>query len=408
VPLFKYRALQVDGAIAEGRLQASGRQEAYRQLEGRGLKPVGLTEDSKEGPADDGTLRLELKRSRVPLRDVENFTRQLSSLLAAGVPLSRALKILSGEASTPVAREKWREVHDLVIDGMSLADAMARFPEVFPRVQVAMVQAGETGGFLDLVLSQIADLQVREKELRSKLTSALVYPAVLLALTLGVVVYLLVFFIPRFESIFAGFGAALPGLTLFVVGISEAVTKYGVFVAAALLLAVFLVRQRLQTDQGRRKWQQLVLRLPLVGQLSARFAMTRFCRMLGTLLGAGVPLVNGLRVARESIGNQTLTDAVNLSIERVKQGNRLAASLSDCHELFPASVLEMISVSEETGRLDKELVRLATVTDSDLDRQLRTAVSLAEPIMLFIMAAFIGTIFVGMVIPIFTLQGYIK
>lgn len=408
MPLFKYRALQVDGAIAEGRLQASGRQEAYRQLEGRGLKPVGLTEDSKEGPADDGTLRLELKRSRVPLRDVENFTRQLSSLLAAGVPLSRALKILSGEASTPVAREKWREVHDLVIDGMSLADAMARFPEVFPRVQVAMVQAGETGGFLDLVLSQIADLQVREKELRSKLTSALVYPAVLLALTLGVVVYLLVFFIPRFESIFAGFGAALPGLTLFVVGISEAVTKYGVFVAAALLLAVFLVRQRLQTDQGRRKWQQLVLRLPLVGQLSARFAMTRFCRMLGTLLGAGVPLVNGLRVARESIGNQTLTDAVNLSIERVKQGNRLAASLSDCHELFPASVLEMISVSEETGRLDKELVRLATVTDSDLDRQLRTAVSLAEPIMLFIMAAFIGTIFVGMVIPIFTLQGYIK
>ncbi len=408
MPLFKYRALQVDGAIAEGRLQASGRHEAYRQLEGRGLKPVGLTEDSKEGPADDGTLRLELKRSRVPLRDVENFTRQLSSLLAAGVPLSRALKILSGEASTPVAREKWREVHDLVIDGMSLADAMARFPEVFPRVQVAMVQAGETGGFLDLVLSQIADLQVREKELRSKLTSALVYPAVLLALTLGVVVYLLVFFIPRFESIFAGFGAALPGLTLFVVGISEAVTKYGVFVAAALLLAVFLVRQRLQTDQGRRKWQQLVLRLPLVGQLSARFAMTRFCRMLGTLLGAGVPLVNGLRVARESIGNQTLTDAVNLSIERVKQGNRLAASLSDCHELFPASVLEMISVSEETGRLDKELVRLATVTDSDLDRQLRTAVSLAEPIMLFIMAAFIGTIFVGMVIPIFTLQGYIK
>ena len=108
MPLFKYRALQVDGAIAEGRLQASGRQEAYRQLEGRGLKPVGLTEDSKEGPADDGTLRLELKRSRVPLRDVENFTRQLSSLLAAGVPLSRALKILSGEASTPVAREKWR------------------------------------------------------------------------------------------------------------------------------------------------------------------------------------------------------------------------------------------------------------------------------------------------------------
>jgi len=406
--VFRYRALQTDGTIAEGRIEASGRQEAYRQLEGAGLAPIGLEQDSRARTADKRTFRLELKRKKVPFRALENFTRQLSSLLAAGVPLSRALKILSGETSTPVAREKWKQVHDQVIDGVSLADAMAHLPETFPRVYVAMVHAGETGGFLDLVLSQIADLQVREKELRSKVLSALIYPMVLLTLTVGVLIFLLVFFIPRFQAMFEDFGAALPMLTRFIVASSKTVTRYGAFVAAALGLAIFLMRQWLQTDRGRRRWQEWVLRSPVIGPLNARFAMTRFCRMLGTLQGAGVPLINALRVARESIGNQTLVDAVTASIERVKQGNRLADSLADCPELFPQSVLEMISVAEETGRLDKELVRLASVEEGDLDRQLRTAVALAEPLMLFLMAGFIGTIFVGMVIPIFTIQDYIK
>jgi type II secretory pathway component PulF len=217
-----------------------------------------------------------------------------------------------------------------------------------------------------------------------------------------------VFFIPRFQAIFKDFGGSLPLLTQLIVTASKLVTKYGVFVAAGLGLAFFFLRRWLQTGRGRRKWQQLILRIPVIGPLNARFAMTRFCRMLGTLQGAGVPLIHALRVARESIGNQTLTDAVTVAIERVKQGSPLAASLSDCEMLFPKSVLAMISVAEETGRLDKELVRVATVTDQDLDRQLRTAVALAEPLMLFVMAGFIGTIFVGMVIPIFSIQEYIK
>jgi len=296
----------------------------------------------------------------------------------------------------------------MVVDGASLADAMAQFPETFQRVYIAMVQAGEAGGFLDVVLGQIADLQTREKELKSKVLQALIYPIVLMTLTVAVLVYLLVFFIPRFKLMFAGFGAALPGLTLFIVGLSEMTLKYGPFVAIGLGVGAVLVRQWLLTEQGRRKWHRIVLRLPVIGQLNARFGMTRFCRMLGTLTGAGVPLIQALRVARQSIGNQTLTDAVTASIERVKQGNRLASSLADCPDLFPGSVLEVISVGEEAGRLDEELVRIATVTDSDLDRQLRTAVALAEPLMLFVMAALIGTIIVAMVIPIFTIQEYIK
>jgi len=218
----------------------------------------------------------------------------------------------------------------------------------------------------------------------------------------------MLFFIPRFKIIFAGFGGSLPLLTQIIVKISEVVSKYGLFVVLAAAVAGFVIRQWLRSQQGRRAWQQLVLRLPVIGPLNARFAMTRFCRMLGTLVGSGVSLIHALRVARESIGNQTLVDAVSDSIERVKQGDGLAASLSDCRTLFPGSVIEMITVAEETGRLDQELVRIAAATDSDLDRQLRTAVSLAEPLLLFLMAGFIGTIFIGMVLPIFSLQEYIK
>ncbi|MCX8036631.1 MAG: type II secretion system F family protein [Candidatus Sumerlaeia bacterium] len=395
--------------MAEGSLEAGGRQEAFRLLESRGLNPVSLAEKSN-GKKSEQTVQVSLpwRRKRVSFRALENFTRQLASLLAAGVPMSRALKILMKEASSPAAQEKWKEIHDLVIDGMSLADAMAQSPDVFPTVYTAMVRAGETGGFLDVVLGQIADFQAREKELRAKVIAALIYPAVLLTLAIGVVIFLLVFFIPRFQAIFADFGAALPALTRFIVGASQVASRYGIFVAVGLVIAFVLFRKWLKTDQGRRMWERVILRLPIIGRLTARFAMTRFCRMLGTLIHAGVALINALRVARESLGNQTLVDALSASIDRVKQGDSLAASLADCPQVFPGSVLEMISVAEESGRLDEELVRLAAVTETDLDRQLKTAVSLAEPLMLFLMAAFIGTIFVGMVIPIFTIQDYIK
>jgi type II secretory pathway component PulF len=414
--LFQYRALQANGATTEGQLEAAGRVEAFRQMEGLGLRPITLSEKAAAAVAEKSaglsaslnSIQLFKPSEKVPARVLENFTRLLSSLLAAGVPLSRALTILCKEASTPVASAKWREIYDLVVDGLSLADSMAKSPKVFPRVYVAMVQAGETGGFLDLVLAQIADFQAREKELRSKVMTAMLYPTILLVLALGVVVFLLTFFIPRFQSIFAGFGASLPWLTLAIIGVSHAVRSYGLFILGGAAVLMFFVRTWFSSEKGRRTWEGLILRAPIVGPLLAQFAMARFCRMLGTLLGAGVPLVQALNVARKSIGNQILVDAVAQSIERVQQGGQLGQSLADCKGLFPGSVLEMIAVAEESGKLDHELIRIANVTEGDLDRELKTAVAFAEPLMLFLIAGFIGTIFIGMVIPIFTLQQYIK
>lgn len=421
MPQFAYKALQLDGALVEGRLDASNRQEAMRQVEGRGLKPVRLTETAVAARPNDasgdtagesgggllGGLKLAPSPKITP-RMLENFTRLLSSLLAAGVPFSRALVIIHREASEPAAKAKWKEIHDLVIDGMSLSNAMARSPETFPRVYVAMVEAGETGGFLDVVLAQIADFQAREKDLQGKVISALMYPAILLVLAIAVLVFLLVFFIPRFQLVFQGFNAELPLITQVIVGISNAVRSYGLFLAAGIVIAIVLTRNWFKSERGRRTWEGLILRAPRLGPLLAQFAMARFCRMLGTLLGAGVPLINALNVARRSIGNQILVDAVSESIDRVKEGKALGKSLAQNRELFPGAVIEMISVAEESGKLDQELLRIANVTEGELDRQLKTVVALAEPLMLFLIAALVGTIFIGMVIPIFSLQDHIK
>jgi type II secretory pathway component PulF len=415
MPVFQYKGLQANGAIAEGQLDAPGRPEAFAQMAGLGLRPVSLFEkagaSSKKAaavPISLGSISLFKKVHKVSSRALEDFTRLLSSLLAAGVPLSRALVILHRESSNPAAHAKWKEIHDLVIDGMSLADAMGKSPDTFPRVYIAMVQAGETGGFLDLVLAQIADFHAREKDLRSKVTAAMLYPCVLLFLALAVLVFLLTYFIPKFQGIFKGLGAALPLPTQIVLAASHVVRSYGFFVLVGIIIVGSLVRNWVASEKGRRVWEGLILRMPVVGPLVAQFAMARFSRMLGTLLGAGVPLVQGLNVARKSMGNQILVDAVAQAIERVQQGGQLGASLAECKGLFPSSVVEMIAVAEESGRLDQELVRIANVTEGDLDRHLKTAVALAEPLMLFLIAAFIGSIFISMVLPIFTMQEYIK
>lgn len=406
---FQYKALQTaTGKIVTGDVDASNRSEAFKNMEALGLKPIQIKESDGTAGGSGKAGGFSFGSGKVSFRELENFTRLLSSLLAAGVPLSRALVILTREASNPASKEQWQKIHDRVVDGMALADAMAQSPETFPKVYVAMVEAGEAGGFLDLVLAQIADFQARDKELRGKVSAALIYPVVLLFLAVSVLIFLMVFFIPRFKTLFEGFGADLPLLTQVIVGISEFCQSYGWIVALGLGAAYYFGRAWLISDAGKRKYENALLRMPVVGPLTAKFAMARFCRMLGSLLHAGVPLISGLNVARRSIGNQILVDAIASSVERVKKGDSLARSLGECRTLFVGSTLEMITVAEESGRLDEELMRIAGVTESDLDQSLRSSVALMEPLMLFFIAGFIGVIFIGMVIPIFTIQDYIK
>ena len=407
--VFTYKALGKDGRESAGSLSADSRAAANASIMDRGLHPVSVEEKTANGKAavarsDDGTGR----EGRVSQKSVESFTRELANLLSGGVPLARALQLLRREASNPAAKYVWGKIHDDVVDGNPLADALARWPKAFSGVYIAMVRAGEAGGFLDLVLGQIADFRTRETDLRGKVKAAMLYPVVLAGLTVVVLVFLLTYFIPKFSRIFEEFGGNLPLLTRIVIAASDVVKSYGLVIGVVAVVAVIAVRRAIESEAGRRAFERAVLGVPVLGVVIAHFALVRFTRMLGTLLGAGVPLVASLKVAKEAIGNQTLADTVGHAIEEVQRGTPLSKALATGGKLFPASVIEMVAVAEETGRLDKELVRLSGAYEADLDRQLRMLVALAEPALLFMMAAVIGTVVVGMLLPVFNLQDLIK
>ncbi|MGA2500354.1 MAG: type II secretion system F family protein, partial [Tepidisphaeraceae bacterium] len=246
-----------------------------------------------------------------------------------------------------------------------------------------------------------------EQDLKGKVKAAMVYPCVLGVLACAVLIFLMTFFIPKFSGIFAEFGSKLPWLTQVIVAISGWLMHYGVFLGVAVAAGIFMLRRAAASESGQRVIERIVLGVPLLGKVAARFALVRFCRMLGTLVGAGVPLVASLRVAKEALGNRTLSDTIGQATEEVQRGVALSRSLASNSLLFPPSVIEMISVAEETGRLDKELVRISTAYESELDRNLRMLVSLAEPLLLMLMAGLIGTVVVGMLLPVFTLQDLI-
>ncbi len=402
MPTFIYKALDPKGTEVSGSLVLASRDAAIEKVIEEGLSPVSVTEEKEPG------LTGLSKTGRVARSDVEAFIRELANLLTGGVPLSRSLDILSREASNPAARIQWSGIRDCVADGMSLADAFARHPRSFTPVYVAMVKAGEAGGFLDIVLEQIANFQSRERKLLGKVKAATIYPAILAVLGTLIMIFLMTFFIPRFSSIFKEFGGALPGLTLFIIGASSFITRYWLILLLAVVCIIVGLRRAISNKEGRRVLEGLLLRTPILGRILARFALVRFSRMLGTLVKADVPLVTALNVASEAIGNQVLSDALTQTVKKIRNGFSLAAGMAGCPQLFPPSVVEMIAVAEASGRLDEELVRLSETYEEDLDHTLNMLVAQVEPALLFLMAMIVGTVIMGMLLPIFNLQELIR
>lgn len=404
MPIYRYNAIDGSGKTVSRTVNMPTRDAVIDMLMAEGLTPS-LVEETKEGAGHRISF---IRNGRVSKQEVESFTLELANLLSAGVPLSRSLGILSREASTPAARAQWSAIKDSVADGKSLAESFAQWPRSFPPVYVAMVRAGETGGFLDLVLTQIANFQSREKKLVGKVKAATVYPVILAVLGVAIMIFLMTFFIPRFSSIFREFGGQLPALTRLIVGISNFISRYWLILLAFIAIAIISYKRAMANEGGRRFMEGIFLKIPMVGTILARFALVRFCRMLGTLAGAGVPLVSSLKVANEAIGNQILSDALDETVKKVQNGSSLSAGMAGCPQLFPSSVIEMVSVAEATGKLDSELVRLSGAYEEELDRRLSMLVAQAEPALLFIMAILVGTVIMGMLLPIFNLQELIR
>jgi type II secretory pathway component PulF len=398
MPAFTYTALAADGSHRDGRIEADDLPAAQRAVEALGLTPTALAAAATGG----------VFGSRVPQAQVLSFARSLGGLVAAGVPLSRALTVIERESSHPAARAAWAQVHARVRDGETLADALAAQPGLFPPVFIAMVRAGEAGGFLATVLEQIADYLERSRELLGRVGTALVYPALLAVVAGSVVAFLLVWFIPRFASLFASFDRELPLLTRMIQHASVLLIDYGPIVLGLAAAIALGTRAWLRTPGGALAWERLQLRMPGIGMVRATLARVRFCRMLGTLLGAGVPLMQALGVAREALGSQVLSASLGDTTERVRQGASLSIALGGPGTILTPGALEAIAVAESSGRLPQELLRLAEAGERELDRRLRALVALAEPLLLLIMAALVGTIVVGMLLPIFDLWSAIS
>lgn len=395
MPDYRYTARELSGQQTTGVLTAGTERDAISQLAARNLFPleIKVTEGAKAQQAS--------KRRRVAGRQLAVFYTQLSDLLKAGVPLLRSLNILERQTRNITLQTVVAEVRDDVADGTRLADAMKQHPTVFSELAVSMVRAGEEGSFLEDTLSRIAIFTEHQEELKGRVIGALLYPAILVVIGTTIVSLMMVFFVPQFEPTFASLKEAgqLPWATTALIAISDTIRSYGVFILGALIAGGFWLSQQLQTEQGQRQFDKFRLKMFGIGQVTRSLGIARFCRVLGTLLHNGVPLLASLKISKDAAGNKILSEAIGEASEQVSSGKSLARPLSEC-EQFPIDVIEMIAVGEEANNLEQVLISVADKMERTTNRQLDLVVRLLEPGMLVVMAGVILFVVVALMLPI--------
>lgn len=405
MPQFTYKAKKEDGSIVTGVLQAESERGALDSLGRMGVFPLELSSRDEAEAAPAPVARRPRRRARAG--DVALFTRQLGDLLKAGVPLNRALHTLAAQTSNGELADTVAELEKAVASGSPLHEALGKFPRLFPPLYASMVRAGEAGGFLEDALRRLASFLEKDQELRSRIASALAYPALLIVIGTFAVGFLMVFFIPRFSEIFKKLGDDLPVPTQIVMAGSAFLRDGWPFLLGGLAAALLLARRAAETRRGRRVLDRLRLRLPLFGEVVRKSAVARFARTLGTLLKSGVPILEALSISKEALGNQVLREDIDEAAAGVRQGRGLAEILRRTRS-FPPMVTDMIAVGEESGNLDEVLVQVADSYDAQVDRAVRVFVALFEPALLVLMAALVGFVVISMLLPVFSLSSMIR
>jgi general secretion pathway protein F len=393
---YQYKAVTPGGEVQEGLLEASSAAAAIARVQAMGLIPIRADEAgaAKASVPTRGARRPLFERKSVSQDDLTIVTRELATLLRAGLPLDRAFEILINLASTPRVGELLTRIRNDVRGGAALSKALEAQKGVFSRFYVNMIRAGEAGGSLPAVLLRLADYMERSKALRDNVTASLTYPAFLAVVTVAAVGVLLGVVVPRFKPIFAGAGKAIPTVTQVVLFLGDAVRNYGwLLIAVAALLVYWLVR-RTRDPEVKYRMDRRAVTAPVVGDLFAKLEMARFSRTLGTLLGNGVTLVAALNIVRETMGNTWLAESIGGVARELKEGRGLGRPMMETGR-FPMLAVHMILVGEETGRLDDMLMQVAETYDREVDVAIRKALALLQPAMIVIMAAIIGFIIIA-------------
>jgi type IV pilus assembly protein PilC len=399
---YVFKAIDLAGGKARGEVEAESKQAVSDQLKSRGLIVLDISDKhaSRE-------IELEFLK-RVKANDLAIFSRQLSTMISSGMSILRSLYVLEEQTESKFLKETIVAVRKDVEAGLSLSDSLARHPKVFSPLFVAMTQAGEAGGVLEESLVRVADQLQKDAALRRQVRSAMIYPTLVITFAVGVMMALVAFLVPVFESVFKEFGGELPALTQVSVGLSHAVTGYWwlIFGGTAALVVAFLKWKK--SSWGRPQWDRFRLRVPMkIGTIVQQVAVARWSRTLASLTGAGVPLLQALDVTGRTGGNVAVEEAMEGVIASVKRGGTIAAPLAQA-PIFPAMVTHMVGVGEETGALDTMLDRVAEFYEEQVEAAVKALTSILEPIMIIVIGGMVGFIVVSMYLPLFDVYNHIQ
>ncbi|MEK7381939.1 MAG: type II secretion system F family protein [Elusimicrobiota bacterium] len=402
MPVYTYKAKTAAGLLMEGLVDADIKKNAIEKLRSQKLVVIQI-EEKTSSPLDKiKEFIASRQKGHVTSKDLVLFSRQLSTLVSAGVPIVQSLGILETQAENPAFKEVLGAVKSDIESGLSISDALRKHPDAFPELYTAMIKAGELGGILDTILERLTNYMESSEALKAKVKSAMMYPAIVLSICALVTVFLMVFVIPTFKNIFAGFGAELPLPTQILINISDAMKARWYVLVAAPFLAYKGFLKFYKTTYGRRWVDSKSLAAPIFGIILKKVAVARFTRTLGTLIKSGVPIMQALDTVAATAGNVLIEEAVMLTRESIREGGHLSDPLKKSG-IFPNMVTSMISVGEETGALDIMLSKIADFYDQEVDTAVKGLTSLIEPIVIVVMGVVIGTIVVAMFMPMFGL-----
>ncbi|CAB1274393.1 type II secretion system F family protein [Candidatus Nitrosacidococcus tergens] len=406
MPVFHYKATTLSGEIIEGEHRADGEEGVIEWLHGQSYIPIRI-EESGSGRVrrskQASGINLFNSKKRVNQNEIGVITRELATLLRAGLPLDRAFSILIEITDEGPVKELLTNVQDKVRGGASLAEAMEAQEGDFPSLYTSMVRAGEAGGAVDIILGRLADFMERAKALKNLITSALIYPMILVGVAGLSVIILLAFVVPQFQQLFDSAGKALPLATQIVIAAGELLQNYWWALLLGFLGVILLIRHQLQIPERRYQWDGWLLRLPLVGDLVAKLEMARLSRTLSTLLLNGVPLLSALEIVKDTLGNLVLAEALGEVANSLRQGNRMADPLLETG-LFPRMAVQMIKVGEETGQLEDMLGQVAETYDGEVETTVKRLLALLEPILILTLGVVIAGIIMSILVAILSVN----
>lgn len=409
MPLFAYSAVDAQGKTHQGTVEANSAAEAAAAVKKQGRFPTNIAETTAAAAKPKGSgfsLKFSLGggTGKVPTKVLTVFTRQLSTLISAGLPLLRSLRTLSKQEKNVSLRNIMAGLAESVEGGTTFSEALAQHPKAFNKLYVNMVKAGELGGVLEVVLTRLAEFAEKSQRIRGKVTSAMVYPIVVLTIAVGIVGFLMLFIVPKFEAIFKDMlgGRPLPTITQIIMDLSRFIQGNFLLIVGVAVAAVIGLRFALRVPAIAAAADSYKLKLPLFGDLLTKTAVARFSRTLGTLVSSGVPILQALQITRDTAGNERVSKAIETIHDNVKEGESMVAPM-EASQIFPPMVVSMVQVGEETGQLPDMLTKVADVFEEEVDTAVAGLTSLLEPIMIVLLALIVGTIVVALFLPLITI-----